>query len=199
MFDHNLVELTCKTNRHREEGWFDFRLTLIVGHPRRTLGKVSSSSDAGGRFGVLFRDTTMGGNCLCESLWEGKEYDIKKKGYNSHLIWKRSQRRRSNSRTESISRGKCGPRELHFKERDKNILKISWVLDTLVVYWMNLKNISESLLVPGSLLLVPLQLVPRQFSCISGYLGFSTGASLILMTSRKCSGSSMPKARSSFL
>lgn len=57
-----------------------------------------------------------------------------KKGYNPHVIWKRSQRGRAKSRTESISRGKCGPRVVHFREKDKSIQKSSWVLDALVVY-----------------------------------------------------------------
>lgn len=66
---------------------------------------------------------------------KGENMTLKKKrGYNPHLIWKRSQRGRMKSRTESISRGKCSPRVVHFKEKDKSIQKISWDLDVLVAY-----------------------------------------------------------------
>lgn len=57
-----------------------------------------------------------------------------KKSHNPHLIWKRSQRGRAKSSTESISRGKCGPSVVYFREKDKTIQKIPWVLDALVVY-----------------------------------------------------------------
>lgn len=144
-----LVKLTCKTNCHRGERWFDFTLSLIVGYPRGTIGKVGPGSECRWQIWGLVHKSSHGREL---AFVRGKKTQDIKKRCRLHLIRKRSQGGRLKLRILSISRGKCGPKVICFREKDKSPQKISRGLDALVVYWMSLKkNIFESLSVPGSL------------------------------------------------